>query len=225
MALVENAFASIVLTAQSFNPSIFTETWLGRNSILNVDSLEGTRVFSPEVVQFQTSEVRVLIIPSHMQVLFGIHGVSGDFEIQRRIPIRAVELLPHIPYQALGLNFDFYVIPPEGQDFLSYDRALLGTGDCQLLKEFSAVDARFGRYFSKDYENARLKLDIKPVIKPEPVKGGISNRDLIQFSFNFHHEVSGIDLPERWQRLKDYLGNWSSLKDYATRLLELGAKP
>lgn len=225
MALVENAFASIVLTAQSFNPSIFTETWLGRNSILNVDSLKGARVFLSDIAKFETEEVDVLVVPNKMQITFGIHGVNGEFEIARKIPIRIIEVLPHTPYQALGINFDFYVMPPEEQDFLTYNRKLLGTGEYNLIQEFSVADARFGRYFSKDYENARLKLDIKPVIKPEPVKGGTSNRDLIQFSFNFHHEVSGIDLPERGQRLKDYLGNWSSLKDYATRLLELGAKP
>lgn len=218
MAIIENAFAGIVITAQSFNPSIFTETWLDRNDVLSAESLEGMRIFSPDVAQFQTSKVRVQIIPPKMQVSFRIHGDSGDFDVQRKIAIRTVELLPHTPYQALGLNFDFYVLPPEDQDFLTYNRSLLGNGDYQLLKEFSAADARFGRYFSKNYGDARLRLDIKPVT------GGPDHRDLIQFSFNFHFNVDSLDLLERSQKLLSYMDNWDSLKEYSVRLVELGAK-
>ncbi|MBW2141592.1 MAG: hypothetical protein JRG97_11065 [Deltaproteobacteria bacterium] len=214
--LVENAFAGIVLTAQSFNPSIFTETWLDKNGILAADSLEGMRVFSPEVAQFQTKECQVLVIPPKMQITFRIHQVSGDFEVQCNIAVRTVELLSHTPYEALGLNFDFFVSFPDEKDFNAYNRALLGTGDYQLLQEFSSADAKFGRYFSKDHGAARLKLDIKPV------KGGPQNKDLLQFSFNFHHDVAQMDLSERAKRLIEFIRGWSSLREYSERLVKMG---
>ncbi|MEE9614377.1 MAG: hypothetical protein V3W31_05410 [Thermodesulfobacteriota bacterium] len=217
--MIENAFSGIVLTAQSFNPSIFTETWLDKNDIISADSIEGTRVFSQVVAQFQAKEVRVLVTPPSMQISFGIHKVEGEFEVPCRIPIRTIELLPETPYQALGLNFDFYVEPPKGQDLCTYSRALFGAGDYKLLQEFSAMDSRFGRYFSKNYGDARMKLDIKPVI------AGPDKKDLIQFSFNFHHDVSNIDLPERARKLIDYIGTWGSLRKYSEGLVSLGTKP
>jgi hypothetical protein len=217
MALsIENAFSGIVLTAQSFNPLIFTETWLDRNDIIRADSLEGLRVFSPEIAQFQTEEVKVLVIPPKMQITFRIHEITGEFEIPRKIVIRTVELLPHTPYQALGLNFDFFVSFPDEKDFNVYNRTLLGTGDYQLLQEFSAADAKFGRYFSKDHGDARLRLDIKPV------KGGPHNKDLLQFSFNFHHDVTQIDLSERAKWLIELIDTWASLQDYSARLVKIG---
>jgi len=214
--LIENAFSGIVLTAQSFNPSIFTETWLDRNDIIRADSLEGLRVFSPEIAQFQTKEAQVLVIPPKTQITFRIHEITGEFEIPRKIAIRTVELLPHTPYQALGLNFDFFVSFPDEKDFNAYNRTLLGTGDYQLLQEFSAADAKFGRYFSKDHGDARLRLDIKPV------KGGPHNKDLLQFSFNFHHDVTRIDLSERAKRLIELIDNWASLQNYSARLVKMG---
>lgn len=219
MALIENAFAGIVVTAQSFNPTIFTETWLSENGVLSPDSLEGVRVFSPEVAQFQTPEVRVQIIAPKMQISFRIHNVSGNFEVPLKIPARTFELLPHTPYQALGLNFDYYVLPPEDQDFFSYNRSLLGTGDYRLLEEFSTSNARFGRYFSKDYGDARLRLDIKPV------KGGPDNRDLIQFSFNFHFDVADLDIAARSCKLIEHINTWATLREYSLRLVELGSTP
>lgn len=213
---VDNAFAGIVLTAQSFNPSIFSETWMDKNGILAADSLEGIRIFSPEIAQFQTKEFRVLVTPPKMQIMFQIHNIHGDFEVQRNIAIRTIELLPHTPYQALGLNFDFFVSFPDEENFNSYNRALLGTGDYQLLKEFSSADAKFGRYFSKNYGEARLKLDIKPV------KGGPQNKDLLQFSFNFHHDVAQFDLSERAKKLIEFVRGWSSLREYSERLVKKG---
>jgi len=214
---IENAFAGIVLTAQSFNPSIFTETWLDKNGIVAASRLEGIRVFSPEVAQFQTKECQILVIPPKMQIRFQVHGVEGDFGLQRNIAIRTIELLPHTPYQALGLNFDFFVSCPDEENFNAYDRALLGTGDYQLLQEFSSADAKFGRYFSKDHGAARLKLDIKPV------KGGPQNKDLLQFSFNFHHDVAQFDLSERAEKLIEFIRGCPSLREYSERLVKMGA--
>ena len=216
MSTVENAFAGIVLSAQTFNPSIFTETWLTQNGIVPADAFVGVRVFSAEVAQFQTSHLQVLVIPPKMQITFEIHGVDIDSDLPQQIAKRTVELLPHTPYQALGLNFDFFVAPPNGQNFNDYNRALLGNGNNSLLREFAPPDAKFGRYFSKDHEGARLKLDIKPV------QAGPEKKDLLQFSFNFHYEVSQLDPEDRVQKLTQVIGGWAPLREYAERLLNLG---
>jgi hypothetical protein len=215
MPRIENAFAGIVLTAQTFNPSIFTETWLTQNDLIPADAFVGVRVFSPEVAQFQTASLQVLVIPPKMQITFRIHGNAGRAELPERIATRTVELLPHTPYQALGLNFDFFVAQPEGQEFTRYNRALLGDGDNPLLREFSAPDARFGRYFSKSHGEARVKLDIKPV------QAGPERNDVLQFSFNFHHEVSQLSPDDRVRKLTQVIGGWLSLRDYAERLVNL----
>jgi hypothetical protein len=215
--LIENAFAGIVLTAQSFNPSIFTESWLSANKIIAPESLVGVRVFAPQIAQLQTKEVQVQVIPPQMQVTFSIHGVTAPSEVARNIVARTVELLPHTPYRALGLNFNYFIAEPDGQDFSAYDRSLLGTGNNQLLMEFSGRDAKFGRYFSKDYGDARLRLDIKPV------KAGPKNRDLLQFSFNFHYDVMQVDQSKRAQKVIELTNTWDSLRKYAEQLLELGS--
>ena len=219
MSLIEKAASGIIITAQTFNPSIFTETWLSQNHIIDANDLIGLRVFSAEMAQFQTSDMRVLVIPPKMQITFPIPEVEGDFESPKEVAARTVELLPHTPYQALGLNFDFFATQPADQNFSDYDRTLLGSGDYQLLREFSSSDSRFGRYFSKDYEEARLKLNIKPVKKVDP-----GNQEILQFSFNFHYEVSQLDSDDRVEKLIQLIGTWNSLKQYAQHLVVLGSK-
>jgi len=219
MFLTEPAFSGIVLTAQTFNPSIFTEPWLAENGIIPAGSFEGLRVFSPQVAQFQTCTIQVLVVPPKMQIIFPLTASEGDAELACKIAERTVQLLPQTPYQALGLNFDYFVPPPEGHDFLAFDRALLGDGNYPLIPEFAAADARFGRYFSKDHEGGGLKLDIKPV------KAGPEDKDLLQFSFNFHYEVSRLSLSERPGNLLRHIGSYPEVRRYAEHLVESGSRP
>lgn len=216
--MIENAFAGIVIVAQSFNPTIFTETWLDKNDVISADSLDGERSFTQGAAQFQSKDISVLVVPAKMEISFRIHEVSGDLEIPRKIPRRTIELLPHTPFSAIGLNFDFFVLQPQNQDFLTYNRALLGTGEYPLLKEFSETDAKFGRYFSKDYDEARLRLDIKPVKKIGP-----ENIDLIKFNFNFHYDLNRFDLLERSAKAIYFLDKWVSLRAYSEKLVNIGS--
>ena len=133
MPQVENAFAGIVVTAQTFNPSIFSETWLTQNGIIPADAFVGLKLVSSEVAQFQTLSVQVLVIPPKMQITFAIHEDAADTMFPRKVATQTVELLPHTPYQSLGLNFDFFVSQPASEEFGPYNRALLGSGSPVMI--------------------------------------------------------------------------------------------
>jgi len=216
MSLIENTVSSVVITAQAFNPSIFTETWLAENGIIAPQDLTGTKVFSPGVAQFQTPKIQVLVIPPKMQITSQIHESTTLLTTASQIAIKTVRLLPHTPYQGLGLNFDFFVTQPNGQEFNAYNRALLGGNDYKLFQEFSSQDAKFGRYLSKDHGGARLKLDIKPV------KAGPDKKDLLKFSFNYDHNVENIDPGKRADALIKFIETYDALREHAETLVNLG---
>jgi len=218
--MIEKSLSGIVLTANVFNPSIFTETWLVKNNLVPDDALTGPRIFTQEFAQFQTSEMQVLVIPPKMQIVFTI-GDNGKSDSIIEFAARVVDLLPQTPYQALGLNFDYFVAPPEGHDFQKYNRALLAGDADGLLKEFSSPDARFGRYFSKNYEEARLRLSILPIKDGlEPSK----QEERMKFSFNFSYDVEAVESAERPKRLVARINEWSDLHDYSERLTKEGSK-
>ena len=219
MAGVENAFAGIVITAETFNPSIFTETWLAANGILPSESLVGVRTFSPEIAQFQTSDMQVVVLPPKFQMTFGIHGKTGDFAAPREVAKRVVALLPHTPYRGLGLNFDYFISPTDGRDISVYSRAAFGEGKGKLLEEFAAPDAKFGRHMSKDHGSARLKLEAKPV------RAGPDMKELMHFSFNFDHSLSEISASTRTEKIAGMIDAWEGLREYSARLVALAAEP
>lgn len=214
--LIDNILAGIVLTAQSFNPTIFTETWLNKNNIVKAESLEGDYISTTEVAQFQTKEIQVLVMPPRMQITFNITRAMEDSELPFKIAKDTLRLLQHTPYQSLGLNFDFHLSFPEEAKYSACNRALLGSGDSALINEFASDDARFGRYFSKDYDEFRLRLNIMPVV------GGPEKKDMFHFAFNFNHDVGSLDLMERADKLSSLISKWETLRAYADRLVNLG---
>lgn len=211
--MIENESASIVIIAQLFNPSILTEAWINKYDIIELPKLEGVRIFSPNVVQFQTSEVGVQVTPQKMQIVFNTHNPKEDILIHKDIAIKTVNLLPHTPFQSLGLNFDFFIIEPPGEIFNEYNKKLLGSGDSKLSQEFSSSDVKYGRYFSKNHGDARLKLNIVPVQRIDDKK------DLIKFSFNFHHDITNYEVDKRCARLVELISRWKSLYDFSRNLV------
>ena len=215
--MIENEFSTIVIVAQSFNPSIFTEDWLARNGIISLDKLEGVRIFSPQIAQFQTAEVQIAVTPPTMQITLNTQNPKVDIHMHQHIAIKTATLLPHTPFQAVGLNFEYFVAPPPELDFRRYNNKLHGTGDYKLFDEFKSNDAKFGRYFSKDYGDARLKLNIFPVQATKEKK------DLLRFSFNFHHDLEKIDFQNRAKKIIQLIGTWESLYKYSNKLVEIGS--
>lgn len=216
--MAEKALASIVIVAQTFNPSIFTETWLNKNDLISADKLVGARIFSPEVAQFGTSQMQILVIPQKLQITFPILQGLEDFGAPIEFSKGIIKLLPHTPFKAVGLNFNYFYEQKSENEFNVYNRKLLGDGDYKLLKEFSSADAKFGRYFSKDYMGFRLRLDIKPV-KVEPDK-----KEMLEFAFNFHHDLSEEDSSKSDEVLIGLISNWNNLFEYSAKLLELGSE-
>jgi len=217
--LIENTAAAIVIKAQLFNPSVFNETWLSKNGIVEPDELDGARVFSKEVAQFCTKRCQVVVLPPQMQITFGLQENDVCGERPSAIACRIVEVLPHTPYQAMGINFDYFVSPPEGEEFHVYERRLLGEGSYALLDEFTCKDARFGRYMSKDHGNGRLKLDVKPTTVNLP---GKETLELLRFGFNFHYDLSQAEPTERAAKLLKSIGQWEALREYSMKLVETG---
>jgi hypothetical protein len=100
---------------------------------------------------------------------------------------RIVEMLPHTPYRALGLNFTWH-LTPDGGDVAALSRWLFFIPGRPLFRDFDAPDASFGAYLSRNLLGFRLKLDVKPVTVPP---SGTEAAQRLQLLYTFH-----ADLPE-----------------------------
>ena len=204
--------ANAVIVANQFNPTVFSQYWLISNHIIGPNDFESQAcVFSPMVTQIMTHRFSLSIFPEQLQ--FAPVESESQQDLALATVGRIVELLPHTPYTAAGLNFVWHVTP-EQTDFAQFSRALFYRKASPLYREFDAEDARFGAYMSKTALGFRLKLDIKPTMLK--VQDGPSS-EVMQFAFNYHRDIVA---GQAVQGVQDLLRQWNSAKDYSLQIVE-----
>lgn len=212
--MIQPAGAALVVTAQSFNPSIFSQVWLVREVGVDEKCFTGTTVVSPQAAQHELGNMQILVIPARLQVTVK-PGDDDAASAAAELVTKVVEKLPHTPFQAVGMNFDYLLMFASTEEFVAKDRALFLTQTTPLKGFFDQPDARYGGYYSRNVGDVRLKLDIKP----RDPSGEVGIGEHLMLNFNFHLALSnGADRPS-WQRVADTLGRWAEFRDLTKQLL------
>lgn len=169
---------SIIILANTFNPSVFNQYWLVSNDFIKNDFIEPASIFTPGVANVITKNFNLFVVPEQLQ----FNG-NGDYEVFKNSIEKSLspilEHLPAIPYKALGLNF-IWKVKVEDMSIEEASKNLFMNESCRIFSSFQDNDPLFGAYLSKYFEGFRLNLDIRPIIDP--------NGSFFQFAFNYHLE-------------------------------------
>lgn len=205
---------SIVVLAQSFNPSVFNRHWLIKNNFIEEESVLPNSIFVPGVTQLSTKKFNLVVVPEQLQFNIGHQSVNLDDEIKNTL-LPIIEKLQEIPYKAVGLNFNWFVNDSE-KSIKELCQELFFISESKLFQKFETENSRFGSYMSMDFGKSRLKLDIKPVNSLE-IKTKESS-EYIQFAFNFHIVLK---LDDSAKELIDTLKQWSNFKNESKKIIDL----
>jgi hypothetical protein len=218
----ENVFcgpSSTVLVANDVNVSIFKSAWFGRNQVISEDEMLDDVLISPGIVQIPTRNFQVIIVPNRIQFFLPPQRFDvGQQEIDRVLGT-IVRLLPHTPYTAIGLNFEYIVTPPSADTFYEWNRKWFSAPLVEKFPEAKDKTSRFGSYFSMDSLEMRLKIDIKPVNVTQEIKNlKLSSRqEFMRINFNFHEDLPEspspdfiIEILKRWTKASETARNFAA---------------
>lgn len=213
---------SIVILAKDFNLSIFKPFWLMKNSIFREEELQGNIVITPPAVQIPTENFQFTVLPDRLQMVIPRPYPNAEDDIARILG-QIVKTLPHTPYTALGINFNYLVAPESEDTFSTWNRKLFASPLSNKLQSPKDVNARFGSYFSFDVLGFRLKVDIKPIKAPANIetlcKSWNSGQDLVRLNFNFHSDVVNTKPPANY--VLDKLGKWAKALSLTKKLTSM----
>lgn len=204
--------SSVVVVAQQFNPSVMSQLWLVGNGLATEDDFRQGYIFSDSVVQFQTREFQILVVPEQLQFSPKVEAEREQEVIRAKIG-SIVETLPHTPYRAVGLNF-MWQVTPETESVQALSRRLFFRDDLALFGAFDTADARFGAYLSKDSCGGRLRLEIKPIT----LKTADRTVESMNLAFNYN-----LDVAESTDRIPAILGmleRWNEARSESIRIVE-----
>lgn len=211
---------SIVIVARDFNPTIFKPFWLKKNDIFLEQELQGSVVITPAAVQIPTENYQFTVLPDRVQMVIPRNYSKAEDDINRILG-GIVKTLPHTPYTALGLNFNYLIAPDSEGKFSEWNRKLFASSFSRKIRYSKDNNARFGSYVSFDFLGARLKIDIKPIKALKNIESLCEswheNQDLIKFNLNFHSDVSNAESPV--DAILATLNKWPDALSYSEKLM------
>jgi hypothetical protein len=181
---LSNPFRSIVLIANTFNPSILRESWLIENDIIAKDDFLEDTVFSSNGVQVVSSKFVLTATDTHLQLMLKESG--GVLEVNN-VLLKLVGLLKHVNYIAVGFNFDWELRPINDSN-LNLARLLFYSEQAPVYSLLNQEDAYFGGYVSCNFLRGRMKLDMKPRVLF--IDNEKKQDEFIHFNFNYHHDIN-----------------------------------
>lgn len=203
---------NVVIVAQSLNPSVFSELWLVRNGILEEGIRSAESFFSPVAARVTTADFELLVLPERLQFAPGRPTDDAQQLVHRTVG-RIVELLPHTPYRAFGINFEWSASTEDQALFCASIRRMFVPEASEVHSHFSEPDARFGGYLSKDALGFRLRLDIKPISRE---RDGIKAEGLL-YHFNFNLDLC-TDRPA--DEIQEGIGKWGEARRLSQEIFE-----
>jgi hypothetical protein len=202
-----------VVVARVFNPSIIRESWLLREGLLLEGELQPGYVFTEQVAQIPTPRFNIVVVPQQLQ--FAPSGRETAKDVVDGVLSKIIEKLQHTQYTAVGINFVWRLDAEPEETIMAASRRLFLSGASPLAAEFSAEDANFGFYASKDVgKECRLKLDIKPMHTIHPTGG---REHFLNAAFNFHCDVAEENAASQ---IIEALSRWSEFEELSARMVD-----
>lgn len=212
MLEVKLASLSVVVISDGNNPRILNPDFLQRNQIVP-DTWKPANVIvtSPfATVQFENS-LSIHVENTKLQFLATAADVDWQTELPR-IAIKYLEVLPHVAYKAVGLNFAWNSDTPVGQE--AEDRliaAMLRDGD--WLKFGAGIT---GTLIELQYRKSQpflaLKIGVRLTVNPD----GTEVLESYTISTNFHHDFE----PKQEAERKDFITQLAKRQNESLELIK-----
>lgn len=98
---------SVVVLANTFNPSVFTGEWLDAMDVFAKAETGGKLIYTPKLVTFN-GPASFFVVDDRLQI--SLDATSWAVDAATKVK-KIVSQLPHIPYTAVGFNFNWQYEP------------------------------------------------------------------------------------------------------------------
>jgi len=170
-----------IVAVGTFIPSKFDKFFFIKNNVFKENELEDS-IFSEHFIQIRTDTVIILISSSNLSI------TSKDLEDPKHADFVLEKIIENsdIHCTAIGINFDYFMYMGNNK-LEEVSKKYFYQKNTLVDSFFNVEDAAFGFYVSKDFKQARLKLDIKPQLVYDTFES--KQKNVLSFEFNFHSDL------------------------------------
>lgn len=191
--------SSIVILASSHNPSIITPQWLKKQKIINEKPINFVNTNEFTFINYKDFSITVDL---RRVMLSAIKYNIETIELLEFIGKKYINLLPHNPYEALGLNFGWQV-------------KSFGTREVKINIQINTInnisstlkghEINYGCIIYARKTPYLLKLTIDP-----------TSENIYFNNFNYHHKIKDIDI----DIVIKYINNFRNLYIHSQKFIK-----
>jgi hypothetical protein len=184
---------AIIVVADSNNPRLLNPDFLDRNNIVPKEWKVKDALVTPPFAQVSYENgVRVLLEENRLHVMTQKPDMIPWEKALPGVVISFLEVLPHVSYRSVGLNFVFLSDQPKG---VEAEEALMGA----FLKQGPWLNLRqgmTGAVLEFQYRSTQSQMNVRIGVLEKRDSVGISLEGFI-FTVNFHHDFKVDETKER----------------------------
>ncbi len=203
---------AIIVVADSNNPRLLNPDFLDRNTIVPKEwKVKDALVTTPFAQVSYENGVRVLLEENRLHVMSQKPDMIPWERALPEVVTSFIEVLPHVSYRSVGLNFVFLSDQPRG---VEAEQALMGT----FLKQGPWLNLRqgmTGAVLEFQYRATQPQMNVKIGVLEKRDSVGISLEGFI-FTVNFHHDFKVEETKER----ADYINSVGMRRTEFMKLME-----
>lgn len=181
-----------VIVSDGNNPRILNQDFLERNDIVPAGWKEKQVIVTPPFSLVEYEGLSVQMEENKLSITAkNIPSFAWD-QLLPKVAIRMLEVLPHVSYKAVGLNFSLYAETTIGQDAENkLIEQLLAKGDW-LYVHGGITGAVVELQYRKSFPHLNVKVGVRETITDK-------GRQLGGYTVmaNFHHDFEPKDVNER----------------------------
>jgi hypothetical protein len=214
MGPVEMDAAAVVVLAVSNNPRLLNADFLKRHSIVPEEWAVADTLVTPAVAQV-TFENGLQVLVEENRVHFRTSRPTRSLWAEElpRIAVDYLELLPHVDYRGVGLNFVFVSSGIAGEETKTAPIK-------KLLKRGRWLDWRSGAsgaVIELQYRKETPHMNIK-ISTAERKEMEEENVQRLMFNINFHHDFKAEEQKEREEYINSIEIRCAEILDFLKKL-------
>ncbi|WP_414529919.1 hypothetical protein [Nodularia chucula] len=198
----------IIIAAKNHKPTILNPDFLKYSGIVPAEwELARQPIYTPSVSQVAfTNGIAIVAEPTRIIFIEAIEDKTAKDITIADIAKKYVQTLPHVEYEAVGLNPRSYITFDQQQDtshqYLS--EKLLSPGDWQ---EIGTTPVRATLNLAYTLERCPFYLTISEAALQNPDETSIP---IVLFNGSFSYQIIGETVPERLINLHQIIDNWQA---------------
>jgi len=187
--------SNIVIIGE-FKPSVYDKYFFIKNKLIPEEKFnDETFYITPKFCRLDTEEISIDIDTERVAIINKLDSVKAK-DIAHKIISESENKI-----KAVGLNFKWFIFIDKS--IPEYTQEIFYSPNNKIINNhFNTKDVAYGYYVSKEFNDSRMRLDVKPMRLKE-VDSNIDESVMV-YDFNFHiEEQNNFDIHAK--ALENYL--------------------